>query len=377
MKSSLALAIAPFVLASAPALAGWEATDANLGTIVMGIDMMDTQTGLAAGAANGSGPMIWKTTDGGDSWRVLNNETLTMSYMDISMGDENFGVTGGMGAFFVWAGSTRTVDGGRTWSKSGGPQFFSVYQDVEAIDGTHAALVGSWGGVRASADGIAYTSDRGRSWEYFDWGVDTWARYVSFPTPEVGYISGGEWPTESARSLTGWQGRAISQHVTVPMTFDLPDEKTTGTGYRGAVARTEDHGQTWEVMLDVDGVYFNGINFVDELNGWVVGEGADTASIYHTADGGLTWEEQWTGEATLMQIKMVDELTGWAGGGDLSGRRPGALILHTTDGGQTWTPDAIDGDFILFNIDAMDADHAMAVGYNLSTGNCGVLRYSN
>ena len=375
MHKTAILAAAPLLLASSAALAGWEAAEPNLGTIVMGIDMKDAQNGLAVGGNNGSGPVIWRTLDGGDTWRVANTDMLTMSYLDISMSDGDFGVTGGMGAFWMWGGSTRTDDGGRTWQKSGGPQFVAVYQDVEAIDDTHAALVGSWGSVRQYYDGVNYTSDGGRTWTGGDWGIDDYPRYVSFANPNVGYVSGGHWPSDSARSMSPWEGRAISQHMRLPMTFDDPVAKAESTGYRGVVAKTTDSGRTWELILDMDGLYFNGIHFIDEMNGWVVGEGEDTAKILHTTDGGRTWVEQWSGTATLMQVRMVNSRVGWAAGGDLSSRRPTTLILHTTDGGETWLPDAVGVDFIMFNLDAVDESHAFGVGYNLASGNCGVLRY--
>ena len=376
MRISVALIALPLALASSTAMAGWEVSEPSLGTIVMGIDMTDNLNGLAAGAANGSGPVIWRTLDGGDTWRVADDELLTMSYMDISMTQSGFGVTGGMGMFYVMAGSTRTIDDGRTWTKNGPPQFFAVYQDVEAIDDQHAALVGSWGSLRSYGEGMAYTADGGNSWSFHEWGIDTWPRYVSFASAEVGFMSGGHWPTESTRSMTPWTGRAISSRLRMPSNLNYSDQKTEATGYRGVVARTDDGGQTWTSKLDVDGLYFNGIHFIDDLNGWVVGEGEDSASIYHTSDGGETWVEQWSGEAVLMQVRMVNNRIGWAAGGDLSTRFPTTLILRTTDGGQTWLPDPVEGDFIMFNIDAVDATHAWGVGYNLGNGQCGVLKYS-
>lgn len=373
--SSLALAV-PALLATSTASAGWEVVEPNLGTVVMGVDFLDTTNGYFAGGANGVGPVIWKTADAGDTIRVLNSDLITMMYLDLSMDPSGFGVGGGMGAFYAFSGATQTTDGGRTFNRAGGRWFFSVYQDVETIDADHAVLVGSWGNVRTYYDGLMVTRDQGRTWDSYDWGVDTYPRYASFVGPELGYVSGGEWPSDTARSLSGVGGFAVSQHLTLPMTPESAS-RTEGTGYRGVVARTTDEGRSYEVLLDVDDVYMNGIHFIDEDNGWVVGEGENVANIYHTNDGGLTWDVQWSGVATLMQVRMVDARTGWAVGGDLSTLRPKALLLKTTDGGVTWTPETLDADFILFNIDAVDTTHAWAVGYNLATGNCGVLRFTD
>ena len=78
--------------------------------------------------------------------------------------------------------------------------------------------------------------------------------------------------------------------------------------------------------------------FVRYHAGWAIGYRSDnTAAILHTADGGITWEEQgntalWTG-LSGNDISAVDEWTAWAAVGTPG---VGGAILHTANGGSTW-----------------------------------------
>ncbi len=102
---------------------------------------------------------------------------------------------------------------------------------------------------------------------------------------------------------------------------------------------------------------------------FVVGYGG---KILSTSDGGLNWQVHPSGVQTaLATLKFVDEKHGWVIGQD-------AVILHTQDGGQTWEkqqsnavqavvdpkarPEEAKQPLYLFGFDALDADHAWAVG---------------
>jgi photosystem II stability/assembly factor-like uncharacterized protein len=79
------------------------------------------------------------------------------------------------------------------------------------------------------------------------------------------------------------------------------------------------------------------ICFVDPQNGWAVG---DRGAIWHTADGGSTWQLQPSGtKCNLESVHFVDANSGWAVGGSI---RPytyqtAGVVLRTRDGGKHWT----------------------------------------
>ena len=68
--------------------------------------------------------------------------------------------------------------------------------------------------------------------------------------------------------------------------------------------------------------------FATERDGWMVGE---LGRVFHTADGGTTWERQDAGtKRPFLAAACVDARTAWIAGKEGS-------VYGTTDGGTTWT----------------------------------------
>ncbi|MFO0848658.1 MAG: YCF48-related protein [Gemmataceae bacterium] len=79
------------------------------------------------------------------------------------------------------------------------------------------------------------------------------------------------------------------------------------------------------------------VKFVDAKEGWVAG---DHGVVFHTIDGGQTWERQPTGtRASLRGLHFLTPYTGWAVGRTELPNRAGSVgvVLTTADGGATWT----------------------------------------
>jgi len=176
--------------------------------------------------------------------------------------------------------------------------------------------------------------------------------------------------------------------------------------------RTDDGGTTWtDKVAGISdlGVDFYSVFFVDNINGWVVDEGAH---IYNTIDGGENWTNQtppgssndllsiffvnsigwavgangtiykttdggttpWlqktsgSGGSRLTSVHFINTLQGWAVG-------MGDTILKTTDGGETWTsePGNISGD--LKSVYFVDQYDGWAVGGG-GGANSIILKYS-
>jgi photosystem II stability/assembly factor-like uncharacterized protein len=82
--------------------------------------------------------------------------------------------------------------------------------------------------------------------------------------------------------------------------------------------------------------------FINKEIGWAVGA---QSTILYTKDGGLTWKQGsisgLLGAPPLASVSFVDELRGWAAGGNGEGDpfspvSPSNVVLATQDGGQTW-----------------------------------------
>jgi photosystem II stability/assembly factor-like uncharacterized protein len=77
------------------------------------------------------------------------------------------------------------------------------------------------------------------------------------------------------------------------------------------------------------------VQFVDDQEGWAVG---DEGVIWHTIDGGQSWERQPTGvRASLRSLHFLDPFTGYVAGTEsLPGGGTTGVILFTSDGGLKW-----------------------------------------
>jgi photosystem II stability/assembly factor-like uncharacterized protein len=111
------------------------------------------------------------------------------------------------------------------------------------------------------------------------------------------------------------------------------------------LCRTEDAGKTWSIYplfkTDEGGIITN-IVFSDSLNGWITAS-IDTIwdytyieRIYHTSDGGKTWELQYSelmsGGAGCYHFSFLDSLNAVA-------CYHGSQMLITSDGGKNWRRD--------------------------------------
>jgi len=121
-----------------------------------------------------------------------------------------------------------------------------------------------------------------------------------------------------------------------------------------------------EYQRDFSDIFFGGVSFTDESNGWVAGT---NGIILHTSDGGKTWAAQDSGlldpaenfdlvmaeDISLNRIHFVDPYYGWACG-------EWGIVLRTTDGGETWELLDTGVDKTLFDLDFVTRDLGIAVG---------------
>jgi photosystem II stability/assembly factor-like uncharacterized protein len=86
----------------------------------------------------------------------------------------------------------------------------------------------------------------------------------------------------------------------------------------------------WQVVsTQRDIANFFCMYFLDEHNGWAAGQGI----IIHTADGGKSWEKQYSGPGHIKCIYFKNVKDGFAGG-------ESDFYVETHDGGATWKPGA-------------------------------------
>jgi photosystem II stability/assembly factor-like uncharacterized protein len=85
-----------------------------------------------------------------------------------------------------------------------------------------------------------------------------------------------------------------------------------------------------------DDAALQAVQFVDREEGWAVG---DEGVVWHTIDGGQTWERQLTGvRASLRSLHFLNPYTGWVVGREEQphGAVSVGVVLFTQDGGLKW-----------------------------------------
>src|SRR5262245_56726262 len=82
------------------------------------------------------------------------------------------------------------------------------------------------------------------------------------------------------------------------------------------------------------------IQFADENEGWAAG---DDGVVWHTINGGKTWERQPTGtRASIRCVHFLNPYSGWAvGRAELPGGGSTGIVLTTADGGLEWSPASV------------------------------------
>ncbi len=302
--ASFALIVAALGLLPQPAAAasGWEIVldrpTPNFGAVDF---VSDSEGWMPAGAG------LLHTTDGGATW----TEAAKLTVNDVDFFDQQHGWAVGLSGT-IYA----TSDGGATWrpQDSGTSVHLS---EVVSVGPNEAWAVGVGEGfsdvapIAPPPSAFLHTTDGGATWQQLQ-------------TPR------GSWFYEIA--FAGNHGWALGRACPEP----LADVYCTDTN---ALLRTEDGGTTWSLERDIPPRIR--LRFVDEREGWALSERRDPprfATVIHTADGGLTWEEQLAGDEfeSFAALAFRDKSTGWLISTRFSDGSSSLVVRKTNDGGTTW-----------------------------------------
>jgi photosystem II stability/assembly factor-like uncharacterized protein len=301
------------------------------------------------------GPRLLHTTDAGRTWRALQedgpgtvkSQTVVSDLHRLQFINEQVGV--------IWRGNVfnRTRDGGRTWQESFTVPPEHEYQLLSFFFLTPDA---GW----AVGKNVYRTSDGGRSWQQL--GQTPTGDYqrqrrlgiqpeLADYKPVVRFTNSGHGLMARLDGIVyltddGGQTWKLVWQVDKQITdvFFLNEREGWLVGTEGCVARTEDGGRTWVGTRTTIAADLYGVFFTDRLNGVAVGSGG---AIMRTGDGGATWRAAAVSglsdpKPLLVSVSFVNEKRGWAVGGIGSefvpaSQSPFSALLKTDDGGQTWT----------------------------------------
>lgn len=274
---------------------------------------------------------------------------------------------------FVWVSAKDTLnniyqssDMGNHWIETGVKEsghFFPLW-DIEFVDYSNGWATGALGIIYHSSNG-------GHTWERQDYGSTKFFTRIKFKNDEEGWAVGGD--MIYAKTSDGGGDWEIG-FVPSPLATDLygvsfPRDSlvivvggvaTLNPGGQGMIARTEDWGNTWDVV-DTSSLYdFFDVFFIDSTMGFVAG-GTDTLPytpiLLHSLDLGKHWEEiPLPDEAhSLRAICFPDPEHGWAVG-ELG------TVIFSNDGGKNWELKELPTEKTLFDVEFADVNRGVIVG---------------
>lgn len=289
----------------------WERQKTGTRAALRGLHFVNPYTGWAVGHTEtpaGSVGVMLKTTDGGLTWAQVGTNVMPGLHAIRFFEKNGFACGDGSAAFPT--GMFTTGDGGATWNPVKGPRMpstraagvFALGKDVIVAGawGKLGTVKGEWAAAKvAELTGGAYRDAEldplaGRTVHGVACGTSVNPQGVSpaFAACDGGAVlvstdGGAKWGYANlglpAAALAACDFRCVAAFGGHVWVAGRPG---------GFVLHSADHGKTWETQTTELGVPANGIHFLNDKEGWLVG---DLGQIVGTKDGGKTWKVQRTG----------------------------------------------------------------------------------
>jgi len=274
---------------------------------------------------------ILHTVDGGENW--YEQEAPVNFLTSVYFLNQNEGWITGTGSFAYDINVIlHTTNGGDLWEtqySESDEWYFHALKDIAFLDSENGWAVGGSQHVYPPQEPILlFTEDGGESWNDYSYLTDKSLSAVYFLDQENGWIAGHEIILHTSDGGQTWNVLWSGIHSFQDICFVDNDhgwvigDSISMIAVSDVIMRTSDGGITWEKKY-FEGSYEKKIFFNDINHGWL----ACDENLYYTINGGVTWEEQFTGSgAELGGVCFVDNNLGWVVGSN-------STILHTDNGG--------------------------------------------
>lgn len=312
----------------------------------------DSMLGIMCGVRDNVGGIIFKTTDGGTTWQEFHPWTINQCMFVFGMNfiNPNTGYLTAMGiiaSLFPAAVLYKTTDGGNSWIKIYGLTFEFIgkmWDDVFFLDANNGWLAGANSDIRKTTNG-------GTTWTTQSAPVSGSLKSIYFINANEGWIVGGDYDSITGQGVNGLilhttNGGAVwnAQVSNAPYQFFgvhfIDNLNGWVCGYKNTVSpgvfyHTTNGGNNWievmapEIPLGKYGLY--ALKFTDTQNGFAVGggnragwQGSYFGAFLKTTNGGNVWTvdtvifENSPWGVSPLAMDMFNSRWGYAGGARLS-----------------------------------------------------------
>lgn len=293
---------------------GWFQQTLPSNTPVADLYFLDSLTGFVlARKSTSDSSFIYKTTDGGNNWNTVYNNSLFLS--SIQFTDINTGYSVGA---TDWAFVLKTTDNGNNWFAQ---SYFGAGQldDICFVNNDTGWTVST----HLQYGGIFRTTNGGQSWQQ-QLGASSRPSRVFFINHDTGWAICNSQSDVYKTTNSGLNWNFQSHFLAVGEIFFSSND--TGWIIGGKVSTgsglmiTTDGGNNWYDVNTPEVLGLPKLFFIDNKKGWA---GHVPNNILATIDG-INWGYQYSPIWNSNTVYFVDSIRGWAG---YSG------LVKTTDGG--------------------------------------------
>lgn len=281
------------------------------GKSINDIKAFDSLTAFAVG----DNSVFLKTTDGGSSWNVTENQFNRENLYSVFFRDKLNGWACGENGLII-----QTEDGGLTFQKDSSFTVNNLY--CIASNGSRLFAAGA-------NSTLLLSDDNGITWNKKDIPFNAGFTTVKFISSNIGILACSD--GKILRTSDGgdnWTASNIPVNNNIISSVAFSDANSGwACGQNGFIVHTTDGGMNWAFVNSPSNKWLTSVSFSDNNNGII----ASKEGVYLlTSNGGNTWNSyKQDSTFSFNSVSLLSSGTGWLAGSS-------GLLNKTTDNGSSW-----------------------------------------